>query len=192
MSNLKYDRQDVIDRATDLFWAKGYHATSMRNLQEVVDMRPGSIYACFGSKDGLFKETLQHYAQKSQQRLKACLAASASPLDGLKLFVRGAVTDCSTSAPSGMCMLVKTISELTQENTELLVEAQQLLQGIEAMMASILRQAQEQGEINATKSPERLARSLQVQLMGLRVYASTSTDSQQLDQLIEDLFDNLR
>ncbi|MDX2421602.1 MAG: TetR/AcrR family transcriptional regulator [Amphritea sp.] len=192
MSNVKYDRQEAINRATDLFWAKGYHATSMRNLQEAIDMRPGSIYACFGSKDGLFKETLQHYAQMSQQRLKECLATSASPIEGLKLFVRGAVSHCDTSAPSGMCMLVKTISELTQENTELLVEAQQLLLRIEGVMAAILLQAQEQGEISRAKTPERMARALQVQLMGLRVYASASADNKQVDELIDDMFDSLR
>ncbi|MFA0500949.1 TetR/AcrR family transcriptional regulator, partial [Vibrio sp. 10N.222.46.A1] len=51
----KFDRQDVVDKATNLYWEKGFHATSMRNLQDVIDMRPGSIYAAFGSKEGLFK-----------------------------------------------------------------------------------------------------------------------------------------
>lgn len=54
----KFDRDDVIEKAKNLYWEKGYHATSMRNLQDVVDMRPGSIYAAFGSKDNLFKEAL--------------------------------------------------------------------------------------------------------------------------------------
>ena len=47
---LKLDRDEVIEKVKDLYWEKGYHATSMRNLQDVVDMRPGSIYAAFGSR----------------------------------------------------------------------------------------------------------------------------------------------
>ena len=58
----KFNREDIIQKAANLYWEKGFHATSMRNLQEVIDMRPGSIYASFGSKEGLFKEALQHYA----------------------------------------------------------------------------------------------------------------------------------
>lgn len=64
MSTAKHDRQDAIQKATDLFWEKGFHATSMRNIQQAMDMRPGSIYASFGSKEGLFQESLQHYAGK--------------------------------------------------------------------------------------------------------------------------------
>lgn len=192
MTNLKYDRQDAIEKATDLFWAKGFHATSMRNIQQAIDMRPGSIYACFGSKEGLFKDTLHHYAQMSRQRLQECVAASSSPLEGLKRFVRDAVTGCNISAPSGMCMLAKTISELSSDNAELLLEAKQLLQSVEAALAALLREAQVQGEVSRSKTPESMARYLQVQLMGLRVYSSANKDQQQIEILIEDVFDSLR
>ncbi|MGB5599798.1 MAG: TetR/AcrR family transcriptional regulator, partial [Thiothrix litoralis] len=113
----KYDRQDVIQKATNLFWEKGFHATSMRNLQEAIDMRPGSIYASFGSKEGLFKETLQHYANNSLARLKS--HTQESPLEALREFLNSVVC-CQPQAPSNMCMLVKTISELTGDNAELL------------------------------------------------------------------------
>ncbi len=192
MTTAKYDRQDVIKKATDLFWAKGFHATSMRNIQQAIDLRPGSIYASFGSKEGLFKETLNHYAQMSKDRLEECISASPSPIEGLKLFIWDSVVGCRTSAPSGMCMLVKTISELTHENAELLDEAQRLLQSVEATFAAILLQAQERGDIDRSKSPERLARYLQVQLMGLRAYARANKGDEQIDTLINDVFENLR
>ena len=51
---IKFNREDVIEKAKNLYWEKGYHATSMRNLQDVVNMPPGSIYAAFGSKDNYF------------------------------------------------------------------------------------------------------------------------------------------
>ena len=60
--NAKFDRTEVVEKATNLYWEKGYHGTSMRDLQTTVDLRPGSIYAAFGSKDNLFKEAINHYA----------------------------------------------------------------------------------------------------------------------------------
>jgi len=51
---IKFNREDVSEKAKNLYWEKGYHATSMRNLQDVINMHPGSIYAAFGSKDKLF------------------------------------------------------------------------------------------------------------------------------------------
>ncbi len=191
MTTVKHDRQDAVEKATDLFWANGFHATSMRNIQQAVDMRPGSIYASFGSKEGLFKETLQHYARASQARLNDCIAASTSPLEGLKLFIRDSVIGSRTSAPSDICMLVKTIAELTNDNAELLSEAKGLLQQVEVAFAAILVQAQEQGEINRAKTPERMARYLQVQLMGLRAYARANEGDAQVIELIDDVFDSL-
>ncbi|NBB84288.1 MAG: TetR family transcriptional regulator, partial [Alphaproteobacteria bacterium] len=40
-----FDRAAVLDKAMALFWAKGYHATSLRDLEAALDLRPGSIYA---------------------------------------------------------------------------------------------------------------------------------------------------
>ncbi|MFT6914576.1 MAG: TetR/AcrR family transcriptional repressor of nem operon [Motiliproteus sp.] len=191
MSKAKQDRQHVIHKATDLFWEKGFHATSMRNLQQAIDMRPGSIYTSFGSKEGLFKETLQHYAKASLMRLNSSVEASASPLEGLKLFIKDVVIGCRTSAPSGMCMLVKTLSELTHENSDLLNEAQRLLGNIETAFTALLVQAQARGELDRSKDPVRLARYLQVQLMGLRAYARANESDDQIEALIEDVFDHL-
>ena len=186
----KYDRRDVIQKATNLFWEKGFHATSMRNLQETIDMRPGSIYASFGSKEGLFKETLQHYANESLALLKQFEDAHVSPLEALREFLSSVVISQS-QAPSNMCMLVKTISELTDDNAELLAEAQQLLGNVEAAFAKLFAQAQANGELDSSKDPKRLASLLQIQIMGLRAYAraneGTETD---IKAMTGDVFDN--
>ena len=184
---MKYDRQDVIEKATALFWEKGFHATSMRNLQEVIDMRPGSIYAGFGSKEGLFKEALQCYAATSLEKLAACKETSASPLEALKTFLQNSVKGCSSS-PSGMCMLVKSVAELTEENADLLAETRRLLQVVENAFAELLTQAKATGELDESKNPQRLARFLQMQLMGLRSYAYAKNDDIRGTELIDDAF----
>lgn len=44
---LKYDRTDALNKATELFWHKVYQGTKMRDLQEHMDMQPGSISICW-------------------------------------------------------------------------------------------------------------------------------------------------
>lgn len=183
----KYNRDDVIKKATNLFWGKGYHATSMRNLQEAIDLRPGSIYAGFGSKEGLFKESLQYYAHESLALLNSYSEHYNSPLEALKAFVTSVVSPKETTSPSNMCMLVKTISELTEDNEDLLIEAQRLLGILEIAFSKLFSQAQAQGEINATKNPNRLASLLQMQVMGLRAYIR-SNQKANIEELIEDAF----
>ena len=57
-----YDRDAVLKAAMELFWARGYHTTSLKDLERALDMRPGSIYAAFGSKEALFRAALDRYA----------------------------------------------------------------------------------------------------------------------------------
>ncbi|MGB0944737.1 MAG: TetR/AcrR family transcriptional regulator, partial [Marinomonas sp.] len=66
---MKYDRALAIEKATQLFWKLGFQATKMRDLQEELDMRPGSIYAAFGNKEALFKICLLNYAEQSRLAL---------------------------------------------------------------------------------------------------------------------------
>ena len=187
--NIKYDREDVIQKATNLYWEKGFHGTSMRNLQDVIDMRPGSIYATFGSKEGLYKEALQHYSAQGHFLLESCLKSDLTPINTLKSFIKNLIIGRSDNAPSCMCMLVKTVSELTEENHELLSEAKNLLNAMEKTFASVLEQAQNNGELDKTKDVNAIARYLQIQLMGLRTYLHVNHSSEdEVDALIEDLF----
>ena len=187
----KHDRQDVVEKATNLFWEKGYHATSMRDLQAAIDLRPGSIYAAFGSKEGLFKETLQHYANMSLDMIAACREASSSPLNAVKNILGGAISNWK-STPSGMCMLVKSIAELTGENADLLAEARRLLNLVEDAFADLLVEAIECGELDSSKDPKRLAQFLQMQLMGLKSYAQAHDGNVESDELIAVAFSCLR
>lgn len=184
----KHDRQEAIQKATYLFWERGFHATSMRNLHDVTGMHPGSIYASFGSKEGLFRETLQCYADSSLSLLASCVEQTASPLEALRTFVKRVVVGYRQSSPSGICMLVKTVSELTEENAELLDESRRLLGEIERAFGELLTQAQAAGEIDGSKDTGRLARFLQMQLMGLRAYTRANECQDRINEMIDDLF----
>ncbi|WP_102341029.1 TetR/AcrR family transcriptional regulator [Vibrio cyclitrophicus] len=184
----KFDRQDVVDKATNLYWEKGFHATSMRNLQDVIDMRPGSIYATFGSKEGLFKETLARYTELGILNLNRFRNETNSPIQALENFVRRVVVESKQSSPNGMCMLAKTVAELTDEHSELLEEAKKSLKIMEGEFAKVIAEAQELGEISKDREPAQLARHVQVQIAGLRTYAKTCDDIDLLNSMVEDVF----
>ena len=83
-----HNRQDSLERALQLFWRKGFHATSLKDLEKALDMRPGSIYAAFGSKDALFQESLERYARMALRELQRTLSGYDSPLLGLAAYLR--------------------------------------------------------------------------------------------------------
>ena len=66
-----YDRDAALEAAIRLFWAKGYHATSLKDLENALNMRPGSIYAAFKSKQALFLAAMERYFEKMQSGFRA-------------------------------------------------------------------------------------------------------------------------
>ena len=86
-----YDRDTALDAAMHLFWRKGYHATSLKDLEAALAMKPGSIYAAFTSKEALYLAALERYFLRSRDGLRAMLAAAASPLAALAGFLRESV-----------------------------------------------------------------------------------------------------
>ncbi len=182
-----YDREDVLAKARDLFWAKGYHATSLKDLEASLDMRPGSIYAAFGSKEKLFAEALALYAKSSGAEFERTLRTHASPLDGLAAHVRVLGGMCRQDVPSRACMLVKTVLETPDDDPVLRRAAEDLMRKVEAGFAAGFRAAQAQGELAEDADPDRLARRLQAEIFGLRAYAQRSDADGRVQGIAEDI-----
>ncbi|UJF17057.1 TetR/AcrR family transcriptional regulator [Vibrio sp. SS-MA-C1-2] len=186
--NIKFDRQAVVDKATDLFWKKGFHATSMRNLQDEIDMRPGSIYSAFGSKEELFKEALRNYTDMTLTQIESLRNEFDDPIAVLRTFVKAQVIDTQTDAPNGVCMLTKTISELTQENQELIDVAKAHLGEISQYLVALIKEAQTLGLVNIKRDSSELASHMQIQIAGLRTFAKLNGDKILLNAKIDDIF----
>ncbi|MGL5429678.1 MAG: TetR/AcrR family transcriptional regulator [Vibrio sp.] len=190
MKKKKFNDNNVIDKATKLFWLKGFHATSMRDIQEVTDMRPGSLYATFGSKDELFKRSLIRYHQHGVDLLDKCYHSSSSPLSGLKEFLNIFFSLNSNKAPSNVCLLVKTVTELSEENHQLLEYSKKLLLDMQTRFEKIFEEAQVKGEVTTSLTAKNLAIYFQMQFMGLRILKElNSGNDHQISWIINEMLD---
>ncbi len=187
--NARYDRQTALEKAVYLFWERGYHATSMKQIEQALDMRPGSIYAAFGSKDKLFSEALNAYATKGSSDLGRLLTEQGPIIDALQDYLRNIAIAChpGSSEPSRACMLVKTLLEASYTHSSIADQANELLYGIEQSIAGALERARERGELKPDTHCERLARLIQAQIMGLRAFAQRQTSAGQVSELADDM-----
>ncbi len=89
-----------------------------------------------------------------------------------------------------MCMLAKTVAELTDERAELLAEAKKSLKSMEGEFAKLITEVQELGEVSKDRErePAQLARHVQIQIAGLRAYAKICDDIDLLNSMVEDVF----
>ena len=164
----QYDRDGLIEQARDIFWRRGWAGTSMKDLEQELQLKPGSFYAAFGSKEGLFELALARYATEGLARLQA-LAAEHGPLEALQRHPHLVVGN--RNAASKACMLSKTLLELQAQDHPLAEKAGAHLRSMEEAFTSLFAQAQDLGQISRVRDPSVLARRYQSDLLGLRVSA---------------------
>jgi TetR/AcrR family transcriptional repressor of nem operon len=186
---VEFDRNTVLENAMDAFWQKGYSMTSISNLVDATKLNPGSIYAAFKSKEGLFLETLEFYGQRSLEKLRRHIEASASPLAGIESFLSKLV---KTGQDDRGCLIVNTILEMSSHNPRIQALANKRLKAIEDQLLSVLQQAQTLGELPVKANPKALAKYLMVSIWGLRVMAKTNPDHDEADIVLAQILASLK
>ena len=90
MSGAKnYKREDLLDRAIELFRRQGYSATSTAELVEELGVNRKSMYAEFGSKQDLFEAALARYSEINLSRVLAPIEAPGADADAIRAAFRG-------------------------------------------------------------------------------------------------------
>ena len=59
----QFDKHGALDEAMQLFWERGYHATSIQDLVDRLGVNRQSLYDTFGGKDQLFLSALERYRE---------------------------------------------------------------------------------------------------------------------------------
>ena len=180
-----FDREQVLGRATEAFWDHGYGATSISQLVEATKLQPGSLYAAFDSKQGLFLAALDFYATRSLQRLRGALDGAADPLQGIHRFFGQLVRASAESKRPRGCLLVNTVLEVGRHDPEVQARLKAHLAEIESVFVAALEKAQVQGLLAADRSPKSLARFLMITIWGLRVLSGVDADAKQARLVVE-------
>lgn len=189
-----YDREKAIDAAQKIFWRKGYHATSLKDLEHATSMKPGSIYAAFKSKENLFLQSLDFYYARNMDVFKRILNEAPSPIAALVMILRQQSADYQNPQDSqyAACMLVKTILETSEEERKIADCARAHLDDIQDLFAYMFELAIESGEIAQNNDPAALARLYQANLTSLRLELHRQSQPCAVSALAESFIAQLR
>lgn len=190
-----YNREIALDAAMRLFWEKGFHATSLKDLEATLTMKPGSIYAAFTSKEKLYMLALERYFAKSRAEFRDQVARADTPLDALadhfRAYARLAPDDLSRQA----CMLTKTLVDTRATDPKIAATTREYLTAMQNEFAATFVAAQNAGELADSADPDRLARRFQANVTALRLALHQGISSIDFTQLTEDMaleIENLR
>lgn len=166
-----FDRDHVLDRATDVFWLKGYEATSIQDIVDATGVNRGSLYNTFTDKAGLFGAVLDRYARRSPARTLAAGAEDGPPRQTIEAFFAELVEAGAADPERRGCLLTNTAVELAPVDAGVAACVRDALAGIEDAFARLVERGQATGEIGPWKDTRDLARHLLAAAQGLRVMA---------------------
>ncbi|MEM1129931.1 MAG: TetR/AcrR family transcriptional regulator [Pseudomonadota bacterium] len=156
-----------------LFWRKGFHATSLKDLERGLEMHPGSIYAAFQNKETLFRMALDRYFAGLRETLGGVVTSGDPVLPQLAHFLRDLHPVMRDDCPLPACFLSKTLSEMPVSSGDTTQCVADHVAGIETLFTDIFTEAVRRGELAPGTDPLRLSRRLQMLLNGISIYALT-------------------
>ncbi|GGP27088.1 TetR/AcrR family transcriptional regulator [Silvimonas amylolytica] len=178
----EFDRDEALDRAMRVFWAKGYAATSTEDLLGAMGIGRQSLYNAFGDKRTLYLEALEHYQQESTSAHLARLNAPASALEGLAALLIGLIEEDDAERALG-CMGVGATCEFGATDPELVKLRSKAGPLLTRRVAERVAEGQARGEIDPTLNAEEAAGFILMSMEGLQLSARAGGEAEALRTL---------
>ena len=140
-----FDELEALEKATQVFWSKGYDAVTIDDLVDGMGVGRPSLYAVFGDKRTLFLRVLRASAEKKGARAAKALLSPQTLRASLAGFLRDAVASATEEGSALGCLIV-CVAPLVDD-----AEVRQFLQhataGAAAMVEGRFRDGISAGEI---------------------------------------------
>jgi AcrR family transcriptional regulator len=101
----KFDRDAALTTATELFWKKGYEATSVAELCESIGIEAPSLYAAFGSKENLYSQCLDYYQHTIAPMIWDGLDKAPTAKEGFAAVLHGTAEVLPSTVRASGCMV---------------------------------------------------------------------------------------
>ena len=184
-----FDHEQALEKAMHVFWAHGYEGASMSDLTEALGVNKPSIYGAFGSKEELFRKTLQRYVQGPAAFVGASLQEPTAYRVAESLLLNAARFLAGKDHPPG-CMVTQGALACGQGadiiKQELATSRNNLVRSLTARFA----RAQAENDLPAHADPAALARLLATMHQGMSVQAASGASEQELLEVASLVLEN--
>src|SRR5574338_661411 len=109
----EFDVDDALDRATQLFWARGYEATSVQDLVDALGVNRASLYATFGDKAQLFEAVLERYGEQVNGALVKALAPPTAGVEAVRAWFKVLIEMATQPRGARGCLFLNTVTGCT-------------------------------------------------------------------------------
>jgi len=180
-----FDRNEVLTKAMNLFWKKGYHATSIQDLVDHLGINRGSIYATFIGKDELYQEAVKLYRQQNATALKEFLQQQSSVKEAIKALMYSNLNEAKCDPDKKGCFIVNCTTEYLPTHNESINLVDENRTIFLKTMTAFIQSGIDSGELNTSSNAHSLANLVYTFFSGMMVVSKTSNNYAELGKSIE-------
>lgn len=179
-----YDENEILEKATNVFFLKGYSATTADDLLKAMNIGKGSFYLAFrGGKRELYQKTLRNFSDKAINRFRTDLHNAQNPIDFLKEFFF-LLAESPLERKMKGCYIGNAIIEMSNFDVELTDQAIELLSSLEKGFKRALEAAKHKGFLKSNVDSSILSKYLINLWNGLNVSRRIYTSKSVLKEII--------
>lgn len=180
----EFDEGQVLEAAMQLFWEKGYEATSLSDLTSRMGIQRPSIYSTFGDKRELFEAALRRYTTSRASDIRSRLQKYASVKEAFSIFFADIITEEYEEDLSKGCFCINTMVELAphDEKFEVLTREHQMYLAV--IFQETIERGIQTGELDDNTDAKSLAQALIVALIGITVMMKSRPQRSFIDNAV--------
>ena len=179
----EFDTTEALNAAMQVFWSKGYEATSLNDLIAAMELSKSSFYDTYGSKHELFLAAIDHYRDTVGAQMAGVAGLDAPARKLIESLFERAVSRMTDEDGRRGCFLNNCCVEVALHDPA----AAKLIKGgldiMEETLFALVERGQREGDIATDKEPRALARYLTSSLNGLMVMGKADPDGERLSDI---------
>jgi TetR/AcrR family transcriptional regulator, transcriptional repressor for nem operon len=180
-----FDQEEILDKATNLFWRQGYNGTPPQDILDTTGLSRSSLYDTYGDKHSLFLQCLQRYRETETAIIIDYLDGSEDPAAAIRSVFLSAWEHTAKQRQQKGCLMVNSLNELAPHDPEVASIIQENRQAIENAFHRAIRRGQQQGQIVRSRQPRAFARYLVNSLWGLTIQIKLGIDKRTADDIVK-------
>ncbi|AYX95036.1 TetR/AcrR family transcriptional regulator [Acinetobacter baumannii] len=185
MRTKEFETDEIAEAAMQVFWRRGYAATSVQDLVDGTGLSRSSLYSTFQNKQGLYQKALQRYELLTTLNNVKLLSGSGSAKALIRQLLMRVVEDELNDSEHKGCLVANACLELAGHDEDVSQFVVNNLQKLQHALESLLIKAQQSGEIASTQNPRALASFFLNTMQGLRVLGKGSPHEQRKQCLMD-------
>ena len=180
----QFNEEEILIKAMELFWEKGFHATSMQDLVSHLGINRASLYDTFGGKEELFNRAFAHYRSISKDMLTALFESEEHVKAGFQKLFDAVIKETMEDSCRKGCFVVNTITELIPGDESLLQVLCENKTNVETLFSNYIQKGINNGEFATSLDAESTASMLFTFYNGLRVVTKVESNPKKLKAMV--------